>query len=105
MPGFPGIFPFIRISKADFTVAHQNETVGIPVKMGLGEMLLGLRNVAVPYFRWFVDMAVTIEHRKILCSALGGVCHTVLLWIATLSTVNFCSRRKFYYRNDWESRW
>src|SRR5207244_4089491 len=78
MPGFSWVFPFIRISKADLSIAHQHQTIGVPIEMGLGEMLLGLRNVFVPNFRRFIDVAVAIENREILFSAFSRVRHNYL---------------------------
>jgi hypothetical protein len=80
MPGFPRIFPLVGISKADLRISHQNQPVSIAVEMSLGEFLLVLWNVFVPDLGRFIDVAITIEYRKILCSAFSFVWHTHLPW-------------------------
>src|SRR4029453_17181968 len=79
MPGFPRIFPLVGISKADLRISDQNQPVSVAVEMSLGEFLLVLWNVFVPDLRRFIDVAITIKDRKILCSAFGSVCHDYLL--------------------------
>src|SRR4030095_636462 len=78
MPGFPRIFPLVGISKADLRISDQNQPVSVAVEMSLGEFLLLLRNVFVPDLRRFIDVAVTIEYRKILFSAFSVIWHTHL---------------------------
>src|SRR4030095_5480761 len=80
MPGFPRIFPLVGISKADLRISDQNQPIGVPVEMSLGEFLLVLWNVFVPDLRRFIDGAITIEHRKILFSAFSFVWHPHLPW-------------------------
>src|SRR5881628_230099 len=75
VPSFSWIFPFVGISKADFRVANQNETVCVPVEVSLGEMLLVLGNVFVPNLRWFINVTVAIKNRKVLFSAFSSVGH------------------------------
>jgi hypothetical protein len=44
MPCLAGIFPRVGIAKTDARVAHQKQPVGIPVKMGLGEIAVSQSN-------------------------------------------------------------
>src|SRR5262245_25482688 len=84
MPGFPRIFPLVRISKADFGIANQNKPVRVAVEMSLGEFLLILWNVFIPNLWRFVDVAVTIKHREVLFPASSLIRHVSSLAVTFL---------------------
>ena len=64
VPRLRGILPLVGAPEADAGVAHQHETVGVPVEVRLGELAMALGNILVPDLRGLVDVAVTVENGK-----------------------------------------
>ena len=69
MPGFPRIFPLVRISRLIFEIAHQNETVDVSVEMSFARTAAAvLWNVFVPDLAGFIDIWLSQSKLKILFS-------------------------------------